>query len=407
MRIADLIKVSYDALIANKLRSFLTVLGIVIGVTSVITIVSIVIGMNEKVFGFINSMGSSSFIISKSGVEEETSDEARREARKRKDLRYRDMEAVEKNCSECEEVGARVITFRQVKCGSDKLNDVIIAGMTYNITRITDIEVEEGRIHTQFEEQHRHQTAVIGAKLVREFFPDTDPIGKTIKIGSYNYEVIGTIKARGSIMGQDFDKFAIIPIHTFLKNYGAHRSIDIFVKARSELTIQDAVDQARVILRARRKVDFSEPDNFSVVTPDDLLELYGKIFGTVQIIAIAIPLIALVVAGIVVMNIMMVSVTQRTREIGIRKSLGAHRKHILLQFLSEALIMSLFGGAVGIGLGLFLAKFLAAKGDLPFVVSHVAILGGVFISTGIGVIFGLYPAFKGARLNPIEAMRFE
>jgi len=171
--------------------------------------------------------------------------------------------------------------------------------------------------------------------------------------------------------------------------------------------MQSTVDQARVILRSRRHVSFSQDDDFSITTSDDWINFYGRITGTVQIIAVGIPLIALIVAGIVVMNIMMVSVTERTFEIGIRKSLGAQKKHILLQFLSEALMMSIFGGAVGIGLGILMAKVLSDAGGLPFIISYTAILAGLFISTGVGVVFGIYPAWKGAKLNPIEALRFE
>jgi len=407
LRITDLIKVSFDALRANKLRTFLTVFGIVIGVTSVIAIVSIVVGMNAKVTGLINQMGSSTFVIERIGVNDYSDNDTRRAARKRKKLLYRDAQAIAKDCELCAEVCAQAITFRKIKAGSDKINGVVIVGTNYNILKVNDFKLEEGRIYTQFEEQRYHQVAVIGDKIRRELFPSQDPIGKEIKIGSYKYKVIGRAKPRRSIMGEDLDEFVLIPVTTLLKNYGSNRSIDINVKAVSEDSISQAIDQARVIMRARRHVDFGEPDNFSVTTPEDLLELYGRITGTVQIVAVAIPLIALVVAGIVVMNIMMVSVTERTREIGIRKSIGAHKKHILLQFMSEALMMSLLGGALGITFGLLLAKLLAGMGDMPFVVSQEAIFGGVFISTGIGVIFGLYPAFKGAKLDPIEAMRFE
>lgn len=407
MRFLDLIKLSVDALIANKLRTFLTVFGIVIGVTSVIAIVSIVVGMNVKVTSLINQMGSSTFVIERIGVKDYANDETRRAARKRKKLIYRDALAIKKDCELCAEVCAQAFTFRKIKAGSEKINGVVVVGTNHNVLKVNDFKLEEGRIYTEFEEQRYHQVVVIGDKIRRDLFPGQDAIGKEIKIGSYKYKIIGRVKPRGSIMGEDLDEFVLIPITTLLKNYGSHRSVDINVKAISEDSISQAIDQARVIMRSRRHVSFGEPDNFGVTTPDDLLDLYSRITGTVQIVAVAIPLIALIVAGIVVMNIMMVSVTERTREIGIRKSIGAHRKHILLQFLSEALMMSLLGGALGIALGLLLAKVLADQGDLPFIISRMAIFGGIFISTGIGVIFGLYPAFKGAKLDPIEAMRFE
>jgi len=409
MRIFDLIKISFEALRSHKLRTFLTILGIVIGVTSVITIVSIVIGMNNKVTNLINQMGSSTFVVSKFGIGDMSSEEAYREAFKRKRLRYRDIEAIKEGCEYCADVGGRAITFRQVKYKSEKLNSVVIAGVSSNFTRITDFEIEDGRAHNQFEEEHYRQVVILGDKIRRDLFPYSDPMGKELKIGTHKYEVIGTAKPRGSILGEDLDNFVLIPLTTHLKNYGSgsFRDLDIFVKANSEEVIEDAIDQTRVIMRARRKVDFNESDNFGITTSEEWLEFYGSVTKTIQIVIVGIPLIALVVAGIVVMNIMMVSVTERTREIGIRKSIGARKRHILLQFLVEALMMSLFGGALGIGLGIWLAKVLAGAGDLPFVISSAAILGGVFISTGIGVIFGMYPAVKGANLDPIDAMRFE
>jgi putative ABC transport system permease protein len=407
MLFGDLLKVSFEALRAHKLRTILTILGIVIGVTSVIAIMSIVVGMNFKVKSLINRMGTSTFTVSKFGIEDYASENAFLEARRRKNLRYRDALALERGCEMCQEVGASGTTMRQVKYGSEKLNSVPIVGTTANFIRITEFEISEGRIHSEFEQERYHQVALIGATVRERLFEGIDPIGKTMKIGSYKYEIIGIAKPRGSILGQDLDEFVVIPITTLLKNFGSNRSLDIYVKAPSEESLQETIDQTRVILRARRHVGFSEDDNFGITTSEDWMEFYGRITGTVQIIAVGIPLIALVVAGIVVMNIMMVSVTERTHEIGIRKSLGAQKKHILLQFLSEALMMSLFGGAIGIGLGMAFARVLADAGDLPFIVSYTAILAGLFISTGIGVIFGIYPAWKGAKLSPIDALRFE
>lgn len=407
MLFGDLLKVSFEALRAHKLRTTLTILGIVIGVTSVIAIMSIIVGMNFKVKSLINRMGTTTFTVSKFGIDDYASENAFHEAIRRKNIRYRDALAIERGCQTCEEVGVSGTTIRQVKYGSEKMNSVPIVGTTANFIRITEFEIAEGRIHTEFDQERYHQVALIGATIQEKLFKGLDPIGKSIKIGSYKYEIIGIAKPRGSILGQDLDEFVIIPVTTMLKNFGSNRSMEIYVKAPSEDSLQETIDQARVIMRSRRHVAFSEDDNFGITTSDDWIDFYGRITGTVQIIAVGIPLIALVVAGIVVMNIMMVSVTERTHEIGIRKSLGAQKKHILLQFLAEALIMSLFGGAVGIGLGIFLAKFLADKGDLPFIISYTAIMAGLFISTGVGVVFGIYPAWKGSKLNPIEALRFE
>ena len=226
-------------------------------------------------------------------------------------------------------------------------------------------------------------------------------------IGGNKYRIIGIAKERGAILGNDLDKFVIIPLNTMRKHFGANRTLDFLVSAKSQETFQEAIDEVRMILRARRHVSYDEDDDFAIITSDAMMEMYKQVTKAVRVTAIAIPAIALVVAGIIVMNIMMVSVTERTREIGIRKSLGARRKYILLQFVLEALLMSVAGGFAGIVSGLILAKVLANAGNLPFIISPIAVTSGIIVSTGIGVIFGLYPAVKGSKLDPIEAMRYE
>jgi putative ABC transport system permease protein len=405
MRFWDITALAAQALRAHVLRTSLTILGVIIGVTSVIAIVSIIEGFDRKIADLMNSMGTASFLVSKIGMP--TSEEEFFKALKRKDLSMADLRAIQEECESCYKVGARVTTSKQVKYGKEKLNDVGIAGGTPQFIEITEFEIGEGRVHSDFEEDHSRQVVLLGASVKEEFFGDGDPIGRRVKIGGYNYDVIGVSKPRGAILGADLDKFALIPLNTFRKHFGTNRTLDLLVSARSTDEVQTAMDEVRMILRTRRHVPYAEEDDFSIITSEGMMALYDQVTKAVRAMAIGIPAIALVVAGIVVMNIMMVSVTERTREIGIRKSLGARRKSILFQFILEALLMSMGGGLVGIALGLTLAKVLTDAGDLPFVISFVAIGSGIFVSTGIGVIFGLYPAVRGSKLDPVEAMRYE
>jgi len=405
MRLWDIIVLSAQALRAHVLRTSLTILGVLIGVTSVIAIVSIIEGFDRKIEDLMNSMGTASFLVSKIGMP--TSEEEFFKALKRKDLSISDFRTVQDECESCYRVGARVTTNRQIKYKNEKLNDVTIAGATPQLFDITEFELGEGRLHSEFEEEHSRQVVLIGASVQRDLFGDDDPIGRQVKIGGYKYDIIGVSKPRGAILGADLDKFAVIPLNTMRKHFGTNRTLDLLVGAKSTETMQEAMDEVRMILRARRGVAYNAEDDFSIITSETMMALYDQVTKAARAMAIGIPAIALVVAGIVVMNIMMVSVTERTREIGIRKSLGARRKSILLQFVLEALLMSVAGGLAGIALGLTVAKVLTNAGDLPFVISFMAIASGVCVSTGIGVIFGLYPAAKGSKLDPVEAMRYE
>jgi len=405
MRIWDIIVLSGQALKAHLLRTSLTVLGVIIGVTSVIAIVSIVEGMNAKVAELLNAMGPSVFMVEKIGIV--TSEEEYFKMRKRKDLSIRDYRAIEQTCETCDKVAASVYTRRTLKFRNEKLNNVTVMGSSANIIQINDLEIDDGRFFSTFEDDHSKEVVVVGPTVVEELYGEQNPIGRELKIGGYDYRILGITKERGAILGNDLDRYVIIPLNSLRKHFGANRTLSISVRAKSPETLQITMDEVRMLLRARRNVSYDEEDDFSITTSDAYMELYKQVTSAVRVTAIAIPAIALVVAGIVVMNIMMVSVTERTREIGIRKSLGARRKSILLQFVLEALLMSLGGGVVGIILGLISAKALADAGSLPFVISPIAVFSGIFVSTGIGVIFGMYPAIKGSKLDPVDAMRYE
>ncbi len=406
MSILEAIRIALSAIWANRLRSALTLLGVIIGVTSVITIISAIEALMDSFEDQVSSLGPSTFIITKFGII--TSDEEFFEALKRKDLTMQDRRAVEMGCRDCLNVAARDYRSAKIKRGGKGLRRVPVIGATANFIDVIDFEVDEGRSFSQTEYDRRNQVVFVGPTIVEELLPGIDPIGKTIKINGRKFTIIGVAKKRGSFLGNNQDNFAMIPLSTQAKMYGRPgRNLNLVIKASSIEGIYDTQDQVRAILRARRGVKYNEDDDFAILTAENILAFVDNITRAARIALVAISSIALVVGGIVIMNIMMVTVTERTREIGIRKSIGARRKSILVQFLFEALILSVGGGIIGTALGIGLAAILGSQISLPVSASLVAVIAGISISTGVGVFFGMYPAMKASKLDPIEALRFE
>ncbi|MBD3168687.1 MAG: FtsX-like permease family protein [candidate division Zixibacteria bacterium] len=405
-RIFESITIAVASLLANKLRAILTLLGMIIGVMTVITVVSVINGMNNYVAEQINQMGSSTFIIDKYGVI--TSEDEWYEKRKRKDLTLMDMRSIDEYCDYCDIVGGSSFNMSvTVKRGSRNIEGTIIKGVTYNYVEISDVKLDFGRSFVESDELHRRAVAVVGPDVTENLFPGEDPIGKKLKVGNYYFTIIGVAERRGSFLGNNQDNWVIMPLSTYYKYYSGKQHLQIFVKAVSYPLMDEAMDEARVILRSRHHVKYDEPDDFDIMTAETFMDLYNNFTSVAWMVLIGVSSISLVVGGIVIMNIMLVAVTERTREVGIRKALGARRKDILWQFLIEALTLSLIGGAIGIALGFAIAEIVSRTTPLPSSVELWSILAGVGISTVIGTFFGIYPAMKAARLDPIEALRFE
>jgi len=406
MTIFDAFASALQALRENLLRSVLTLIGIIFGVTSVITIIAALEGLMSSVEQQIQALGPTTFLVTKFGMI--TSHDEFMKALRRKNLTLEDMRAIERNCRDCVEVAAQVSDQGTVKYGNKSLGYVPILGTTANLLDIIDLNIEEGRSFTEAELNRKNQVAFVGPTIIEELFDVGDPLERTIKIKGANFRVIGIAQKRGSMLGNNQDNFVIIPLTTFVKLFGRQRlNFDLYVKAATIEGLADTQDQVRAIMRARRAVPYNETDDFAILTADNILSFIKSITRSIRIVLVGISSIALLVGGIVIMNIMMVSVTERTREIGIRKSIGALKKDILLQFLLEALMLSLGGGLIGTTLGIVLASILGGYISLPVAPSSMAISAGLMISTGVGVFFGLYPAVKAARLDPIEALRFE
>ena len=401
-----LVKLSVSSLWANKLRSALTLLGVIIGVTSVMTIISALEGMMGGIQAQIERMGPATFVVTKFGII--TSEQEYLEALKRKSISLDAIKYIEDGCDLCEKVCPRAFKRTDVKYESQTLRRVMIGGSTASLIDIVDFEVGQGRFHSSEDDIYKRQVAFIGYTLREELFPGLDPVGRDIRIGGAKYKVIGVAKEMGSMFGNNRDNFVLIPFSTHIKQFGdPGDNMNITIKAVSVARLAEAQDQVRLVMRSKRHVPYDKPDDFAMITADNVLEMVNSVTKIFRTGLVGISSISLVVGGIVVMNIMMVSVTERTREIGIRKSVGAKRKHILLQFLYEALLTTLSGGIVGIVLGYIIAKSLVGMIDMEISPSMVAIVAGLSISTGTGLIFGIYPAMKAARLDPIKALSYE
>ncbi|MFI5174304.1 MAG: ABC transporter permease [Terriglobia bacterium] len=397
---------SLESLRASKMRSILTLVGIVIGVMTVIAVVSIINGLNSYVATKIFNLGADVFILSKSpnvilNIDDWT------EAQKRKDITLEDFEAVRTACEHCSLIGAATSRRGMVRYSEQFLRDVSISGWSAAMPEILDIDIAYGRELTESDSDHKARLCVVGTDIVDNLFPSVDPLGKEVKVDDEPYLIVGVAKKLGSTLGQSRDNFVMIPITSHLKQYGPRRSLRIFAKSYGESTLDVAQDEVRLVMRARRHVPYLKKDDFSIETNQTFLEIWNNISRAFFLVTVVIASISLIVGGVVIMNIMLVSVTERTREIGIRKAIGARRHDILLQFLIESSTLSLVGGLWGIGVGVLIAKVVSWVTPLPSAIELWSVVMGLVISTSIGLFFGIYPATRAAKLDPIVALRYE
>ena len=408
MSILEAIRVALLSLWANKLRTALTLLGVVIGVAAVIAVVTFVNGINGYVAQKVFNLGADVFIISKVSPVITNIDQFL-QGQKRKDITLDDYQAVVEGCNACAAIGASTFkTDGHVKYGGGSVTDVWVRGMTPSMPSILDIDLSQGRMFNDTDLERRSNVAIIGTDIVENLFPGVDPLDKEIRVDGENYTVIGVGKKQGKTLGQSRDIYVFIPITTYFKQFGSHTSVRISGKANGVgAQLDAAIDEARVILRARRHDLPGKPDSFAAETNQSFLSLWSNLSGTFFIVMVAIAAISLVVGGIVIMNIMLVSVTERTREIGIRKAMGARRADVLLQFLIESGTMALVGGILGVMFGIAFAKGITAIIGMPSAIKLWAVAAGLLVSASVGVFFGVYPARRAAKLDPIAALRFE
>jgi putative ABC transport system permease protein len=404
---SESVSMAMGSLWSNKLRTFLTLLGIVIGVLTIIAVVSIIQGLNNYVYTQFSFFGANDFSVTKFSMSGVSFSEYR-EMLKRKDLTLDEMRILRNLCQTCELIGASVSTSRTVKYMSQYLKDVEIRGVTHLDHMIGAVlELERGRQILKEDEDHSRYICIIGADIVEKLFPYLDPLGKWIKIGPHNFVVVGIGEQKGKLLGMSQDNYVRIPITTFHKIYGSRRSININVHTSSQEQMEKAQEEVRTILRSKRHLSFKDKDDFSLTSSETFIQMYRTATSSIYFAMIAISSIALLVGGIVVMNIMLVAVTERTKEIGIRMSVGARRMDILFQFLIESGAISTVGGLIGILIGFILAKIVSAATSIPSALDPGSIIIAIIVSGSVGIFFGIYPANKAAKLNPIEALRSE
>ncbi len=410
--LGEIVRMAYDSLRGHKLRSFLTILGIVIGVMTVIGMVSVVQGLNRSFLKELESVGSDLIIVSKyePGVRMGRMSE---EERVRKDLTYDDALAIVR---ESQLAGAVAVDLAvnwwaslPIKYQNARSDESIVLGMNEDFPRVLSVYLpKNGRALTASDVQHSSKVCVLGSELADILFPHTDPLGKEIRIGPEAFIVVGVLEKRGRMFGQSRDNIVGIPITTLMKYYPYDLSnLEIMITPAKHGYLQETIDEITSILRMRRKVAFGKPNDFAVFTQDTLVDLYNQITGAAYLVMIAISSIGLLVGGIGVMNIMLVSVKERTREIGIRKALGARGRDILQQFLFEAVFLTGAGGIIGIVLGFAIAQGVKAATPLPASVTLWSVALGFFVSVSVGLFFGIFPARKAARLDPIISLRYE
>jgi putative ABC transport system permease protein len=407
MALGEAVNIATASLWAHKMRSVLTLLGVVIGVTSVIAVVSLINGLNDYVANAISSNLSADVFMISRAPSNITSVDQWAESQKRKKFHLDDYEALRDNCHSCVAVAANLNKGGSVKYGTNTLDQSAILGFTHEMPEVYSRELAEGRYYTRLDVARHAAVCDVGFDIPDKLIPGTDPIGKIIHVDSGECEIIGVAKKRGSMMGQSEDDWVIMPITTYQDIYGANDSVRLWVKAAGRNAMEPTMDEVRMLLRARRHVEYKDPDDFAMETNQSFLQLWGSISNTFFGVTIGIASISLIVGGIVIMNIMLVSVTERTREIGLRKSLGARQSDIRMQFLIESATIAAVGGACGVILGVILAKVVSLTTSLPSSVQIWSVLMGLIVATGVGLFFGVYPASKAARLDPVVALRQE
>ena len=400
------ISMALETLRAHKLRSFLMLLGIILSVSTLIVVIGLISGVNRYISDRVANLGSNVFLVARFPIITEV-EELVKAARRNRIVTWDDYEAFRDNLKLPLRVGAEARVSGKVRVGTQSIEDTSIRGVTANMGEIDVQEPVDGRYISDGDDQHRSTVTLIGADLATKLFPGLDPVGREVLIDGRPFEVVGVAKPIGTILGQSQDNFAYIPIQTYLKIYGNYKGIYINVQARGAEWMGRTQDEVRVLMRARRHQKPDEPDAFGILDSATLMNLWKQLTGVIATAMVGVVSVFLIIGGAVIMNVMLATVTERTREIGIRKSLGARRRDIQLQFLVEASVMAAMGGAIGVIVAYAITGIVDATTSVPMRVPIPAVILAELISAAVGLFFGVYPVQKAARLDPIEALRME
>jgi putative ABC transport system permease protein len=403
----EAVKGALQSLRGSKLRSFLTLLGIILATTTLIAVMSVISGMDVYIAQNVSSMGADGYRVQRIVMMGFDPKKYMEMLRRNPELKREEYEFLRQRLTMTKEIGISAGRSVTVHRGTEMSEDVGLQGASPNIAVITNIEAEEGRFLSETENDRRMNVAFIGHDLKDKFFVGASPIGQTITAEGVQFEIVGVAKAKGSIFGQSQDNFLIVPIDTYFKIWGARNGMGFAATALDHDHLARAQEEARMLLRAYRHLRPNEDDTFSMLTSDALLDFWNQLTGAIAATAVAVVSVFLVVGGVVIMNIMLAVVTERTHEIGIRKSVGARKRDILNQFLVESAVLSASGGLIGVIIAWVVAVLVRTFTPVPMAVPVTAVVVGVTLSAVVGLFFGIYPAHTASQLDPIEALRAE
>ena len=397
-------RLSLDALRAHKLRSFLTLLGVILAVLTLVTVMSVVAGLNFYVADRVANLGANVYLLDRFGII--TSEDEWVKAQKRPLVTLEEFEWIRDNLKLASRVAAAGWVTIDIRSGNTLLENTRVTGATADYAELRNIGLASGRYITEADDLHHSPICFIGTDVAKKFFPNVDPVGKTIRAGTHTYEVVGVATPIGSAFGMSQDNYMLIPLVTYYKEWHTQQDwLAIFVQAPETEMMSASQDEARMLMRAYRHLGYNANDNFAILGSDSIMALWKQLTGNLFGVAVALTAVFLVVGGIVIMNIMLASVTERTREIGIRRSLGARKKHIMLQFMTESAVLASVGGIIGILLAYGVVALGRAATSIPMKTPLSAVILSLSVSTGVGLFFGIYPAMRAAKLDPIEALR--
>lgn len=408
MNISQLFNIAVQSIINNKLRTTLTILGVVVGIFSIIVIMTIITMLQSSIEDGLAMLNKNTFQIQKH--EPMQGPGHNRSDRNRKDITIEEAMRLKEVLTSAQYVGAEQWQFgKVVKFGNIETNpNISVAGATVDALRTNDWNVDYGRDLRENDVEYSANVCLLGPEIVDKLFPNLNPVGQTVRVDNQPLKVIGVLQKQPAMFGESRDNYIVMPITTWQSIYGKYgRSVNITVTSPNKESYNDVIEAAIGHFRKIRKVQAGQPDDFYIFSNESMITQFNTISGPIKIGALAVSLVALIAAGVGIMNIMLVSVTERTREIGIRKAIGAKRSSILIQFLIEAVILCIVGGLVGIALGIGIGNFFGSFLNAQMAIPYDWVVIGITMCVIVGLIFGTYPAYKAANLDPIEALRYE